>query len=169
MKEIKGYEGLYSIDEEGNVLSIRSGKFLKPFLSYSKTSGLKYKDVALSKNGNTKNYRVHRLVALNLIENQDNLKYVDHIDRNQENNHVSNLRWCTASQNQQNKGLKNVNKTSKYKGVSWDKKNKKWVVYSSIGGKTLNLGRYKTENEAAKSFNEFTSNMYGEHASLNIL
>ena len=47
-------------------------------------------------------YQVHRAVAELFIDNPDNKKYVDHIDANTHNNRVDNLRWVTASENNQN-------------------------------------------------------------------
>lgn len=43
--------------------------------------------------------KVHRLVAQYFLPNPDNLKEVNHIDGNKDNNHVSNLEWCTRSHN----------------------------------------------------------------------
>ncbi|MNG11651.1 hypothetical protein D3C84_952030 [compost metagenome] len=46
--------------------------------------------------------RVHNLLAKTHIPNPDNLPMVDHKDQDRFNNHVSNLRWVTRTQNQQN-------------------------------------------------------------------
>ena len=56
-----------------------------------------------------------------LIRLLDDSEIVDHIDRNKINNSVDNLRVVDASVNAQNKSVQNINKTSKYKGVSLDK------------------------------------------------
>lgn len=43
--------------------------------------------------------KIHRLVAINFIPNPNNFSQVNHIDGNKDNNHASNLEWCTAQHN----------------------------------------------------------------------
>lgn len=101
MREIFGYEGLYSITEDGRVWSHHSKRFLKP-IEQAKTHYLK---VNLSKEGKVEVKYVHRLVAETYIPNPDpqTLKEVDHIDRNRQNNVVSNLRWVSRTENMRNR------------------------------------------------------------------
>lgn len=68
-------------------------KILSPPLQYG------YPRVGLWKNGTQIHYVVHRLVAKAFIPNPQNKPNINHIDANKENNHVSNLEWCTQKEN----------------------------------------------------------------------
>ena len=94
MKDIKNYEGLYQVTENGDVWSVRRNRFLKPYKNQ-----LGYLRVVLSKNGILKRYSVHRLVAEAFLDNPDNLPCVNHKDENKLNNNVDNLEWCTIRYN----------------------------------------------------------------------
>ena len=93
-KPIKGYEGYYTVNPHGDVFSLKSGKIMKPCRS---NNG--YMQVHLTKDGTTKSFKIHRLVAEAFIPNPLNLPQVNHIDENKENNEAWNLEWCTASYN----------------------------------------------------------------------
>lgn len=92
-QHIPGNE-MYCIDIEGNVLSLRSGRILKP-----QNNGRAYQYVKL---GGKKHWYVHRLQGC-FIKNPDpdNKIQVDHIDQDRTNNHRSNLRWVTPQENVQ--------------------------------------------------------------------
>lgn len=94
MKDIKGYEGLYAVTEDGQVYSYKSKRFLKP----SKDSK-GYLRVHLYKNKEGKQYKIHRLVAEAYILNPTRLPDVGHDDDNKENNSVSNLYWTQPKEN----------------------------------------------------------------------
>lgn len=91
---------------------------------------------------------------------------VDHINGNGLDNRRVNLRAATAQQNGQNRG-KFAKATSKYKGVCWHKRDKKWTAKIKVGNKRLNLGYFSKEVEAAKKYNETAKLHYGEFARLN--
>lgn len=95
-KEIAGFEGLYAVSSKGRVKNLKSGKVLKNLVN---THG--YARVGLCNGNGTKRkmIRVHRLVAQAFIPNPNGLPQVNHIDEDKTNNNVSNLEWCTASQN----------------------------------------------------------------------
>lgn len=60
-----------------------------------------YSRVQLSRNGESKDFYVHRLVADAFISNLDNRPYVNHINGIKDDNSLSNLEWVTPSQNSQ--------------------------------------------------------------------
>lgn len=96
MKTIKGYEGKYFADENGNIYSnrCRNGlRKLKPQLQMG------YHAVDLGLNGKIKRHLVHRLVAMTYIENHENKPQVNHINGDKLDNRLGNLEWNTSSEN----------------------------------------------------------------------
>ena len=100
MKDIKGYEGLYAVTEEGQVWSYRRNIFMK-----QGHDGCGYPNVTLRKDGKSRTHSVHRLVAETFIPNPQGLPQVDHIDEKKDNNHVSNLQWVTPGENSRRSNL----------------------------------------------------------------
>jgi len=100
MKNVVGYEGLYTIDENGNIFSIVSNRYLS---SYVNKAG--YLETHLHKDGIDKTKRVHRLIAEAYIPNPNNYETVDHINRNRLDNSISNLRWADMKMQNQNKEI----------------------------------------------------------------
>lgn len=94
MKDIKGYEGLYSADESGNIWSHRQRKFLKPWLI-----GHGYEMVMFYKDKAPRKFLTHRLIALMFVPNPENLREVNHIDGERRNNRPENLEWVTSKEN----------------------------------------------------------------------
>lgn len=92
---------------------------------------------------------------------------VDHIDGNKLNNKSQNLRLCNNQQNNRNTKSRK-NSTSKYKGVCWDGRNKKWLAQICLGGgKHKNLGRFLDEIEAAKAYDVAAKKYHGDFAYIN--
>ncbi len=106
---------------------------------------------------------MHRLI-IGALSGQ----YTDHINGEVLDNRRCNLRICTNQQNAANSKKWSIATSSKYKGVSWDKVNKKWTA--QIGGEERkHLGRFSSEIEAAKAYNKAALERHGEFAMLNIL
>lgn len=129
-KPISDYPN-YEVSSFGDIRSITRNvktrgngvRTIKSKILSQDTTG-RYHMVTLYKNGVAKNVSVHRQVAIAFIDNPDNKETVDHIDRNKDNNRVSNLRWANKLEQERNKtfpqreiyAIKD-NKKTKYYGV----------------------------------------------------
>lgn len=124
-KDVVGFEGLYYVDENGNVYSydkvvqhnyggkaIKKGKQLKP----EKTNCGYLRVLLINKDNKRCHVSIHRAVAEAFISNPNNLPQVNHIDGNKLNNNVNNLEWVTSSQNI-NHAFKNGLNHGKTKGI----------------------------------------------------
>jgi len=98
-KEVDGYEGLYLVSDEGEVISLRHEPPVMLKGGLRGRSGLFYKFVTLTKDGEEKKFSVHRLVASAFIENPNNLPEINHKDENTLNNRADNLEWCSRQYN----------------------------------------------------------------------
>jgi hypothetical protein len=172
--EIYGYEGVYSIDKNGNVFNLKTNKKLKQRLSRG------YLSCSLKKDGSYNTKTIHRLLAIQFIPNLSNKPYVDHIDRDRLNNKLSNLRWCTSSENQKNKKPRG---SSLFLGVSIHKTNVKkinkkgelvtyyysnrYIAHINNNGRYIHLGLFKCEIEAAKAYDSAAKLYHGDFANLN--
>ena len=150
MKKIKLSQNKYTIvdDEDYNFLN-------KYKWSTSKNKNVYY---ARKRHNNTK-ITMHRMIM-----NQDKNKQIDHINGNGLDNRKCNLRICTQSQNLHNARISKRN-TSGYKGISWYKKSKKWLVRISVNGKNKHIGYFIDINEAKNSYIKAAKKYHKEFAS----
>lgn len=105
---------------------------------------------------------MHRLIT--------DFELTDHIDGNGLNNCKSNLRPATRSVNAQNTGKSHGQYTSDYKGVyrqSGYGRRKRWRARIHVRGKSIPLGYFETEEEAALAYNEAARKYYGPEAWVN--
>lgn len=91
---------------------------------------------------------------------------VDHIDTSGINNQRYNLRPANNSQNKAN-SRKASGRTSIYKGVSWHKDTQKWQAAIAVNWKTIYLGVFKDECDAAQAYNFAAEEHFGEFARFN--
>jgi hypothetical protein len=125
IKDIIGYEGLYTISNEGVVVGLprvvqRSGigkgghpckqmtiksKELKPYIAKNG-----YYVVNLNKNGVAKTRYIHDLIASHFIGERPSRYTINHKDGNKLNNSISNLEYCTYSENNEHARRIGLNK-----------------------------------------------------------
>jgi hypothetical protein len=96
-----------------------------------------------------KSYQAHRLAWLYVYGNVPT-QQIDHINRDRSDNRLINLRLATPSLNNQNKQIQR-NNTSGCKGVSYHKKNKKWVSHIGINNKKNRIGQYENISDAIQA------------------
>lgn len=115
---------------------------------------------------NKSEYKAHRLAWLYMTGEMPK-DFIDHINGIKTDNRWCNLREATNTENNRNTGLLPTN-TSGYKGISLNKKTKKWIAQASIGNKNKYLGSFEKPEEAANAYKEYVKLIHGEflHASL---
>lgn len=155
------YHNDYYVSNFGRVKNIETGKIL----SMNRTNGNGYKIIHIRKDGKGKNYYIHRLVGEAFLENPNNYKYIDHIDIDKTNNNANNLRWCSQSQNCQNRNKFKLN-SSGYVGVT-KTKNNKFRAQITLNGKTYHLGTFDNAYDAARAYNEKAIAFFGLGAKIN--
>ena len=152
-KDIVGYESGYKISNYGNVYSKKFNKLI----TKQKQGNYHMATLYNEKNMKGDKFKISRLVAIHFIINSDNLPVVDHIDENTINDHYTNLRWFTHSNNSleyhKNKKMPEINQ--------YDKNNvliKEWKDIREIIKENPNYIKpqiYKCLNNATKSAYEF--------------
>ena len=115
IKDIKGFEGRYTISNFGIVRSLLTGKIMKPYIT---NKGYARVNLRYAKSRDFKSLLVHRLVAMNFIPNPNNYNEINHKDCNPLNNRIDNLEWCDRFYNikysfekgrASNRGVRNPN------------------------------------------------------------
>lgn len=135
-KYIKEYDKRYIINEYGDIISLNYNKTNNPKQLSANENSNGYLTVSLCKNGISKSYFVHRLVAENFIENKNNLPCVNHLDCNRKNNYYKNLSWCTTKENT------NYNPTKEKQKINGKRisKNKEKKVYQyNLDGELIKI------------------------------
>lgn len=165
-KEVAGYEELYLISDEGQVMALpkeistrnpygeiirhTKAKLLKP--SLRGRGNQKYPFVVLSKNGQPQIFSLHRLVAMTFLPNPDDLPEVNHKDENPLNCNVSNLEWCDHQYNieySKNKAVEQYfdgEKIAEYKSIKYASELtgiSRTAINNALTGYSMTAGGYK--------------------------
>ena len=111
--------------------------------------------------------RKHNIFMHRLILKSPKGIGTDHINRNTLDNRRENLRFATQSQNNMNSLKHRDALTSRFKGVSWQKAREKWMAVIGIDGKYIFLGRFNSEEQAARAYDRAALKHFGEFARVN--
>lgn len=90
----------------------------------------------------------------------------DHEDRNGLHNFRGNLRIATRSQNAANQ-RKRADGSSRFRGVAWYKRGRKWIAFIGRNGKQTHLGYFPDEFSAALAYDAAARDHFGEFANCN--
>ena len=132
----------YQVSTFGNVKNIKTGRILK-----GTAIDTGYFIVVLIDDGERSTKKVHKLVANAFLQNPEEKRCVDHIDRCKTNNHLSNLRYATSTENAQNKSMQSTN-TSGVIGVSFHKQSNNWCARINVNGENKGLGYFVNKEDA---------------------
>ena len=141
-KDIAGYEGWYQVSNMGRVRSLdritSKNRLIKGEIRKLSVTQHGYLNVSLNKNGVSKTYSVHKLVATAFLENPENKPCIDHIDTCKTNNKVENLRWVTHRENINNSLTKKHQKEAKKKYMVWCEELNE--LFDSVEQASIDLG-----------------------------
>ena len=140
-RSIENYDN-YAVSSFGRVKNTKTERILK-----AADNGQGYLKVSLYEDGVKKTHKIHRLVANAFLNNPNDKLCVDHKDNNRTNNHISNLRFATTKENNQNSSIR-LDNTSGCKGVHFDKRRKKWQAQIMIDGIHIHIGYYDNLEDA---------------------
>ena len=146
--DIPDFEGLYKINQNGEILSFKqntNGKIMKPRLDKNG-----YYRVTLRKDKMIYYPHIHRLLGKTFLSNPNNYPCIDHINQNKEDNNLQNLRWISYSGNNRNRILPSKSKLPR--GV--EKCNSSYRARIKIDGVKKHLGCFKTIEEASKVYED---------------
>jgi len=118
-----------------------------------------YAATCIKRNGHWTTMLMHNMIAVQWTK-------VDHRNHDGLDNQRSNLRDGSGARNDYNR-RPNVNSSSQYQGVCWNKKHTKWLARITINGRRQHLGYFTSEEDAARARDTATLKAWGDQAYLN--
>lgn len=146
----------YFIYDDGRVYNSITKKFI-----IGDINNCGYYRVTLYSKNKSKRYFRHRLVAELFIDNPHNHKFVNHKDGDKSNNTVSNLEWCSQSENEKHKfTVLHAKKTTKkvkviYPNLKEEIFNSFKDAYTKLGIKQQTFSRYVTNGIGSREFKKY--------------
>lgn len=92
---------------------------------------------------------------------------LDRVDTNG-NYEPGNCRWVTAQINSLTK-RKQSGTSSRFRGVSWFRRDKNWKAQIEVNGCNRHIGYFRSEEEAARAYDTAAREYFGENARPNFL
>jgi hypothetical protein len=154
VKHVPLNNGKYALVDDQDALLVSSFTW-----TCLKTRGKEYAVTTVE----DKTIYMHRLI----MQPPDYLQ-VDHINGDGLDNRRTNLREATGSQNQGNTNKTSRSTYSRYKGVTWCKRNGKWYASITYQRKKRSLGYHTTEEGAARAYDAAAFAQWGPFAKLNL-
>ena len=169
MKQIKEFPN-YMVDKQGNIKNCKTSKTVSQH-----DNGNGYMFVNLWRDGKRYNRYVHRLVAETYIVDNIKKSQVNHIDGNKKNNAVSNLEFVTGNENIKHavenglssRGTIRKNNSTGYVGVHKMKSTGKYQAHIKVDGKSITVGYYDSDIDAAIARDEASIIYHGNTGKLN--
>jgi len=164
MKTISLTQGQVTLVDDENYEELSQRKWLAHYINRGKNENC-YAMRSVYLGGGRKNKKYKPVKMQNEIMNPPEGMVVDHINGNGLDNRKFNLRICTQQQNVQNSRSK-----GKFKGAYDSKeknRKKRWISKIGLNGKTIHIGHFKTEKEAARAYDKKAIELFGEFANLN--
>ena len=146
MKKIKLTHGQFALVDDKDFNELNKHKW---YAWYNKRTKSYYAVRNITKSNGKQTLQYMHKIIMNAPSNMQ----VDHTSHDTLNNRKKNLRICMISQNSMNR-LPRKNTSSRYKGIIWDKRHKKWASRITINGKRIFLGYFDNEILATKTYNK---------------
>ena len=107
--------------------------------------------------------QIHRIVYMMHHGPIPDGMYIDHINGDRTDNRIENLRLCTPTQNQINRGAPKTSKSG-VKGVVWRPDRQKWNASIRAGGKRYHVGHFETIEDAKAAQEAASRELFGDFA-----
>lgn len=148
---------LLYIPETGKFIWLTSGKGKQAFAKAGRINN-GYRSIKIDQTV----YYAHRLAWL-WTHGEWPTGYLDHINLDRSDNRICNLRLATHSQNSFNRKLLSNNKSG-FQGVCWIKSAKRWRASIRTNGRRINLGQFRTLEEASAAYRDAAETHFGDFA-----
>ena len=153
---VKGFEGVYLISDLGRVKRLayilKNGKIKKENVLKNSLNGNRYVQLSLTYKEKKLKTSLHQLMAINFLNHtpDGHKKVIDHVNNIPYDNRLCNLQVISHRENMTKDKIGKG--TSKFVGVYFSNRAKKWVSEIRYNGKKYHLGTFIEEESAAKAY-----------------